>query len=69
MGRLIVVLLLVAGVAYLFLSGAKQGQQTQQQQEHAELTNMALESEAKAKQAAAIAATDKVAEYEKQQQE
>ena len=69
MGRLMIVLLLVDGVAYLLLSGAKQEQQAQQQQEHAELTKMALQTEAKAKQAAALAATDRMAEYEKQQQE
>lgn len=35
--------------------------------QHAAVTNMALQAEAKAKQAASIAATDTVAEYEKNQ--
>lgn len=67
MTRIIVILLLVAGVAYFLMQGTQQ-QEPAQVTEHAEITKMALESEAKAKQAAAIAATDHTAEYEKPQQ-
>lgn len=66
--KVILVLLVVAGGIY-FLTRADKPQDVVAPQEHAALTKMALESEAKAKQAAALAATDHVAEYEKQQQD
>lgn len=67
MSRIIVIVLVVAGVAYFLMNGSQQKQQAKQQ-EHAELTKMALESEAKVKQAATLANKDQVAEFEKQDQ-
>ena len=69
MTRLIVIILVVAGVAYFLLRGGEEGQQQVQEQQHAELTKMALQTEAKAKKAATLANKDQVAEFEKQDQQ
>lgn len=83
MRRLIIILLIIGGVGFLFSKSFNQQPASATVQnpavttpttpvagpDHAAITNMALQSEAKAKQAAAIAATDPVAEYEKSQAE
>ncbi len=83
MRRLIIILLIIGGLGFLFSKSFNQQPAPATVQnpaattpatpvagpDHATITNMALQSEAKAKQAAAIAATDPVAEYEKSQAE
>lgn len=78
MRRLLIIAAVVAVLAFIVSKNFKQetealpttviGEQaTTPVAEHAAVTNMALQAEAKAKQAASIAATDSVAEYEKNQ--
>lgn len=82
MRRLVIIVLIIAGVGFLFSKSFHQDTPATTVQnpavttttsvagpDHAALTNMALQSEAKARQAAAIAATDPVADFEKTQAE
>lgn len=78
MRRLLIIAAVVAVLAFIISKNFNQetealptaviGEQaTAPATQHAAVTNMALQAEAKAKQAASIAATDSVAEYEKNQ--
>lgn len=78
MRRLLIIAAVVAVLAFIISKNFNQetealptaviGEQaTASATQHAAVTNMALQAEAKAKQAASIAATDTVAEYEKNQ--
>lgn len=82
MRRLVIIVLVIAGLGFLFSKGVHHEPAPATVQnpaavtaipvagpDHAAVTNMALQSEAKARQAAAIAATDPVADYEKSQAE
>jgi uncharacterized protein (UPF0333 family) len=71
MKRLIIILLIMGGLYFIVSKNILNDNDStdQAQPEHAAITKMALESEAKAKQAAAIAATDTVAAYEQSQEQ
>lgn len=68
MKRLIIILLVIGGIYFIVSKNSHKDEvtATAAAPEHAAITKMALESEAKAKQAAAIASTDTVAAYEQQ---
>lgn len=82
MRRLIIIVFIIAGLGFLFSKNFKQDAAPATVQhpavtsatpvagpDHAAITNMALQAEAKAREAAAVASTDSVAEYEKTQAE
>lgn len=74
MKRLVIILLVIGGLYFIVSKNTHNDEVTAQkdkvttvtptQPEHAAITQMALQSEAKAKQAAAIASVDTVAAYE-----
>lgn len=75
MKRLIVLLLVIGGVGYIVAHNSSEKDvnaveaQSAAAKEHTAMTQMALESKAKAKQAVKLASVDPVAEYDKMNSE